>query len=297
MYWRGRSFDRVKFDHSRRSQYADWNYRSEIYAFSRRLHENLSEDTLRQIFTHPSYAQDFRDKQTQLNLPHMEVKSNESLVQNGQQLLTDYLKPYLRYTFSKMPEDGISHITNYLSSDDVLADVASWIGCKEIILSREYPPEMQTMADTVRALIGGIHSEEPDKTRRFIVDIIVSYINDKDIFDDIWQLPNPQETLNLILANSQLPAYEPRIMFETGVKTVEQCYIVGLYTNQKFLGSSAGETLKIAEHCAALDTLQTLYDLKEDRPPYVYGEASDKVDYNAHQKEHDYIKTWRFKLA
>lgn len=297
MYWRGRSFDRVQFEPTRRSQWSEWNYRSEIYAFSRRLQENLSEDTLRQIFTHPSYAKDLSDRQAKLNLPYIEVQSNEGLAHKGQCLLTEYLKPYLRHTFNRMPEDGIVHITNYLSSDDLLADTAMWIGCKEIILSKEYPPEANTMANTVRALIAGIESEEPTKTRRFIADIIISYLNDKDIFDDVWEIPNPKETLNLILANSQLPAYEPRIMFETGAKMVDQCYVVGLYSNKKFLGSSAGETLKIAEHCAALDTLQNLFNLKEDKAPYVYGDASEKIDYDAHKSEHDYIKTWRFTLT
>lgn len=297
MYWRGRSFDRVNYDLSQRNKFIEWNYRSEIYAFSRRLHENLSEDTLRQIFTHQSYANEFRETQTKLNLPDINMRSNEELIKRGQQLLSDHIKPYLRYTFNRMPEDGIIGITDYLRSDDVLADIAKWIGCKEIILATEYPPSIKTMADTVRSLVAGIESERSDKTRRFIVDIIISYLNDKDIFDDVWKLPNPKETLNLLLANSQLPAYEPRIMFETGVKTLEPCHVVGLYTNQKFLGSSAGETLKIAENCAALDALQNLFDLKDDRAPFVYGDASDKINYDVYKKEHDYVKTWRINLA
>lgn len=297
MYWRGRSFDRVKYDLNRRSQRADWNYRSELYAFSRRLHENLSEDTLRRVFTHPSYADELKATQLKLNMPDINIQSNQELVERGREILDGCLKPYLRFTFNKMPEDGIMQISNYLHSDEVLADVAKWIGCKEIILAKEYPPEQKTMADTVKALIAAIQSDQPDRTQRFVVDIIISYLNDKDILDDVWVIPNPQETLNLILANSQLPAYEPRIMFQTGIKTLEQCHVVGLYTNQKFLGSSAGETLKTAERCAALDALQNLFDLKEDRAPFVYGEASEKIVYGNHQKEHDYVKTWRFKLV
>lgn len=297
MYWRGRSFDRVKYDLNQRSQRLDWNYRSELYAFSRRLHENLSEDTLRQVFTHPSYAKKFKETQVKLNLPDINLRTNEKMIDSGLNILDGHLRPYLRYTFTKMPEDGINQIANYLKSDEVLADVAKWIGCKEIILAEEYPPQKKTMADTVRSLIAAIQSDQPDRTRRFVVDIIISYLNDKDILDDVWIIPNPKETLNMILANSQMPAYEPRIMFETGAKTLEPCYVVGLYTNQKFLGSSAGETLEIAEHCAALDVLQNLFDLKEDRAPYLFGEESEKINYSNHQKEHDFIETWRFKLV
>lgn len=298
MYWRGRSFDKVQYPELRRNRFLEWNYRSEIFAFSRRLQESLSEDTLRQIFAHPSYVQNLRESQLKYSLPDISIKSNEELVQRGKKLLDDCIKPYLRFTFNRLPEDGIIHIANYLESDDVLSDIAKWIGCKEIILSTEYPPNPITMADTVRALVAGIRSDfDLNRTQRFVVDIIISYINDKDILDDVWIIPNPQETLNLILTNSQLPRFEPRIMFQTGIKTLESCHVVGLYVNQRLLGSSAGETLQIAEHCAALDSLQRLFDLKDDRAPYVYGEASEKINYEAHTKEHDDIKKWRFSLV
>lgn len=296
MYWRGRSFDRVKFDNTRRSEWPDWNYRSEIFAFSRRLHESLSEDTLRQIFSHPSYAKLLEASQARLNLPHIEVKTNTELKLAGEQLLDLHVKSYLRYTFDKVPEDGIEQIAHYLTSDETLADIAKWIGCREIILTEEYPPTQTTMADTVRALVGGIQSEEPTKTRRFIIDIIISYLNNKDILDDVWTIPNPRETLNLILANSQFPAYEPRIMFQTGVGTLEPCHVVGCYSNQKLLGSSAGETLEIAEDCAALESLKNLFDLTDDRAPFVYGDASDSINFDEYQRKNAYVKTWRFEL-
>lgn len=297
MYWRGRSFDRVNFeDKPKRDQMSDWNYRSEIFAFSRRLHENLSEDTLRQIFTHPSYAKLVQENQAKLNLPHVEVKTNTELCHSGEQLLDQNIRPYLRHIFNRCPEDGIDQMTQYLTSNETLADIAKWIGCKEIVLTEAYPPSEEAMANTVRALVGGIHSEEPTKTRLFIVDMIISYLNDKDIMDDIWIIPNPKETLNLILANSRLPAYEPRIMFQTGVNTLEPCHVVGLYTNKKLLGSSAGETLAIAEHCAALESLKDLFGLTDDRPPFVYGEASEKINFDDHNKPNAYVKTWKTSL-
>lgn len=296
MYWRGRSFDRASFE-KRRSEYQDWNYRSEIFAFSRRLQENLDENTLREIFAHPSYVEAFRENQAKYNLPDIGMKPNTHLVHRGCALLDECIKPYLRYTFSRMPEDGIVAITNYLKSERVLADIAKWIGCKEIILVTEYPPGPTTMADTIKALLAGVERDLGlERTRRFIVDMIISYLNDKDILEDVWVIPNPRETLNLILANTRLPAYEPRIMFQTGVKTLESCHIVGLYTNKKFLGSSAGETLDIAEECAAIDSLQRIFELKENRQPYTYGEASEQIDYAAHKIEHDDIKKYKLDL-
>lgn len=293
MYWRSRSFD-IYNKERRRSEFKDWNYRSEIFAFSRRLQENISEDTLREVFSHPSYIDSMKQTQQEYNLPEANIRSNQELVQRGMQLLDDCIKPYLRYTFNRMPEDGIVDITAYLKSDEVLAHIADLLGCKEIILSSEYPPSNQLMADTVRAFIGGVNRDlGRERVQRFIVDIILTYLDDKSILDDIWIIPNPKETLNLLLSNSGLPNYEPRIMFQTGINTLEPCHIVGLYVNERYIGSNGGETLEIAEHCAALNALERLFDLTHSRAPYVYGEASSKIDYAAHNKEHNYIKTWK----
>lgn len=297
MYWRGRSFDLVKYPERKQADFQNWNYRAEIFAFSRRIQENLSETTLVRVFAHPSYVDSIKKQQLKYDLPSIDIESNADLVTRGNQILDHCIKAYLRYTYSRLPEEGIASIADYLMSELVLADVAKWIGCKDIIMTAEWPPQPRTMADTVRALVAAIECDlDFDRAWRFIVDIIISYLNDKDILDDVWHIPNPRETLNLILANSQLPSYEPRLMFQVGVKTVEACHMIGLYSNQKLLGSSSGETLPIAEECAALDALQRLFDLRESRAPLVYGEAAERIDYKAHTREHDHIKTWRFEL-
>lgn len=297
MYWRARSFDAVKFPQRKRSEWQDWNYRTEIFAFSHRLQENLNEDTLRCILTHKSFVDDFNRKQESLTLPSANIQPNDNLVQRGAQLLDDCIKPYIRHNFSRLPENGVTAITDYLKSTPVMADVAKWIGCKDIVLTAEYPPAEFTMAKTVYALVGGIERDLGiDKTRRFIADIIISYLEDKNLLDDVWSLPNPKETLNVILSNSGLEPYEPRIIFQAGKGTLEACHIIGVYTSRTFLGSSPGETLEIAEECACLDALQRLFDLKEHRAPLKYGQKSEQIDYSAHNKEHDYIDTWKFKL-
>lgn len=297
MYWRGRSFDRVPFDNKHRSERQEWNYRSEIYAFSRRLQENLSEDTLRRIFCTPQYLSKIKDAQQKLNLPEPNIESNADLVDRGETLLDLCLKPYLRFMFQQLPEDGVDKITEYMKSDEALADMAKWFGCKDLILSCENPPSQRSMADTVKALLAGIEQDLGlERVRRFAVDMMIPYINDKDILDDIWILPNPKDTLNMILKNNQLPQYEARIMYQTGYKTIESCYVVGLYVNKQFIGSNPGETLEIAEECAALDALQRLFDLGVDRAPFVYGEASEKINFDAFMKPHCTISDVQFKF-
>lgn len=297
MYWRGRSFDLVKYPERRKDEFQNWNYRAEMFAFSRRIQENLSETTLERVFAHPSYVERVKNEQLKYDVPSTQIESNATLVARGDQILDETIKAYLRHAYSRVPEDGIASIANYLMSETVLADIAKWLGCKDIIMSAEWPPSARTMADTVRALVAGIELDlDLGRARRFIADMVISYLNDKDILDDVWRIPNPRETLNLILANSQLPSYEPRLMFQVGARSLEACHLVGLYSNKRLLGSSAGETLPIAEECAALDALQRLFDLRDGREPLIYGEAADSIDYMAHMRDHDYIKTWRFEL-
>lgn len=297
MYWRGRSFDRVVYPERRPEENLVWNYRAEIFAFSRRLQENLSEDTLRKVFTHQDYVDSMKTKQAQLGLPDTNVISNSEFIARGYILLDECLKPYLRHNFDRLPEDGIEAITNYLKSEQVLADIAKWIGCKDIILTVEWPPNERVLTETVYAVLAGIENDLGLKrVRRFVVDMIATYLDDKDIFDDIWLLPNPKETLNLILSGNKLPSYEPRIIFQTGVKTIESCHVVGVYVNKKLLGSSSGETLAIAEECAVLDALKSLFDLKDDRAPLIYGEASETIDYDHHKKKHDDLASWKCEI-
>lgn len=297
MYWRGRSFDRVEIKH-KRSDRQDWNYKTEIFAFSRRLQENLSEDTLRRAFTHPSYIASLQKQGGEFDLPVVQLDSNEELVDKGLKLMDDIIKPYLRHHFNNMPEDGITAITNYLKSDEVLATIAKWIGCRDIVLTADYPPSSQAMALTVPAVIAAIDKDLGfERARRFIIDMIITYIHDFPIMEKIWQIPHPRETLNMILKNNGLPNYEPRIIFQTGLRTLEACHVVGLYCNKQFLGSSPGETLDIAEECASLDAMMRLFDIKENRRPLTFGDKSEVIDYTVHTKPHPTLNNWKFELA
>lgn len=297
MYWRGRSFDKVDLEFKRSDQ-QDWNYKTEIYAFSRRLQENLSEDTLRRVFTNPSYISSLEKDGGQYDMPMIQLDSNEELVNRGITLMDDIIKPYMRHHFDKMPEEGIAAITDYLKSEEVLANIAKWIGCKDIILTAEYPPSSAAMASTVPAIIAGIEKDLGfERARRFIVDMIITYIHDLPIMEKIWQIPHPRETLNMILEGSGLPSYEPRIIFQTGIKTLEACHVIGLYSNKNFLGSSAGETLDIAEECASLDAMMRLFDLKNNRRPLTFGDKSELIDYSLHTKPHPELTNWKFELA
>lgn len=71
--------------------------------------------------------------------------------------------------------------------------------------------------------------------KNFIIDLIMPYLHDKDIME-IWKCDDPRITVNKILSNEGLPAYEARILRETGRNTVLGCFVVGLYSNKNLLG-------------------------------------------------------------
>lgn len=295
MYARARSFDAVKYKDRLPSDWAAWNYQTELFAFSRRLHEELSESTLRTIFTFKCYLDNLAKEQKDAGIKGaiLDIKCNEQLIERGSELLDSFIKQYLRFTFSKLPEDGIEEITRYLLSNKVLQDIAKWIGCRDIVLCADLPPSEEKLADSVKALIAGIELDfNHDKAKNFVIDYIMTYIDNKDILDDIWKIPDPVTVLKNILRNNKVSEYEPRIMFHTGINTIESCYIVGLYVDKKLIGYGPGENLRIAEISAALDSLQRMWDLKEARAPMLFGEEAYKVDYKRYSSKHPASEDW-----
>lgn len=295
MYHRKSSFDAIDFGERKRDAWIDWNYHSELYAFAKRLNESVTIEKLMTIFSSQSYVDKLKRDEERLKIPQgfQQVTSNKLLATKGKNLLDLYIKEYLRYAFKKLPEDGIEAINEYLTSTQTLADIAKWIGCKDLIQTSEFPPSQATMAESVEAFIAGLEEESgSERTRRFVIDMIVSYIHDKDLLDDIWKLPHPCETVNLILENSKLPHYEPRIMFQVGPKSLDSCFHIGLYVDKKLIGSGSGETCEIAEQCAALRTLQNFFDIAENREPLRFGIHLEGIDFSSYGKKHKFISEW-----
>lgn len=132
MYWRGRSFDKIKEQVRPRNEWQDWNYKSELYAFGARLGEpELTEDALTQAFTHRSYVSTQKAKQEELGVEDVQInlQDNAELIEEGRRLIESYSKAYLRYHLRAAPEECIESISQYLLSEPVLGDISKWIGC------------------------------------------------------------------------------------------------------------------------------------------------------------------------
>lgn len=137
MYWRSKRFDVEPKKIRARSEWQDWNYSSEIYAFAQRLGEGkLSEEALTRAFTHQSYVKKQQLNQEQLGIAGVDINLNDNseLIDSGREIIIKHVQCYLRYHLQKAPEECIQAITEYLLSDPILADISKWIGCTGLYL-------------------------------------------------------------------------------------------------------------------------------------------------------------------
>ncbi|CAG2115206.1 unnamed protein product [Medioppia subpectinata] len=218
--------------------------------------------------------------------------ANNEFIQNGQNICQSFIKTYLRHFLPRLPEDGVCAIHDYLTSDEVLADVAKWIGCIDLVLCEEFPPNETTLANTVRALIGAAAEDHTIKrAENFILDFVMTYLLDKDLLE-IWDIPNPRFNLNAILSRERLPAPEYRLLRESAAGTIEACYVVGIYVDKQFIGSAPGETIEIGKQMAELDALRRLFRLQASEVLFKFGPKAYDIDMSESSKETLHLDEW-----
>lgn len=254
-----------------RSEWDNWNYKAELYAFAKRLNEELSEETLRTVFAHKSYILHEENRRKQLGLPaeDIEVKldDNSALALQGTDIMSPFIKAFIRHSFPDLPEEGVIAVHDYLMTDDTLSHVSANIGTKDLILCAEFPVEKPTLATVFKALVGAIATDMNQKrAETFVLDFVLTQLVGKDVLD-IWEIPNPLATLNTLLEKHCLAPAESRLVFESGRNTLEAIYQVAIYSDKEFLGQGPGETVAIAEEMAAFDALRLLFKLKLDNRP------------------------------
>jgi len=242
----------------------------------------LEDDTLRTALTHKSYLEAEERKRREMGVTVQEapldLKENTVLVNKGSELMSRYMEGFLRYAFPYLPEDGVNAICGHLMSDQVLAVVGSGIGIKDIALCEEFPPTEKTLAESVKAVVGAI-SQDQDETRAqlFVQDFVLTQLIGADV-NDIWEIVNPMGVLAAILEREGRGAPEPRVIRESGRTTMEAVYVVGVYSDKKFLGSGPGETLDTAEEMAARDALKRMFRTTEKEAPLPFGNEGRKLD-------------------
>lgn len=253
-----------------RSNFLEWNYEAEIYAFGIRLNEKFSPSLLQQAFVDRSYIvqEEMKQRAVGIETPVLQLSDNQRLIQKGEDLMTEFIITYLNLSLPKFPRDGIKAIYKHLSSDQVLANVSSHLGTNHLVLSAEYPIAEKTLASSLKAVIGALFESSGDvRTYEFIRDFIVTQLNQADV-NEYWKIENPIELLKEICKDKKLGEPEPRLISEVGKNTLLAAYHVGFYSNKKVIGSGYGEDVTVATEEAAKDALKNLFQTNNTMKPF-----------------------------
>uniref|UniRef100_A0A336LLF6 Large ribosomal subunit protein mL44 n=1 Tax=Culicoides sonorensis TaxID=179676 RepID=A0A336LLF6_CULSO len=262
-----------------RSSFLDWNYGAEIFSFQKRLNEEFDKDLLQQSLTHRSYIikEEQRQKELGIEQPDLGLKDNRKMIEDGNQLLSNYVNAFLLFSYPKLPSIGIKAIHDYLLSDDLLAHVSSHIGTKDLILTEEFPIEKTTLANTFKAVVSALQQSTDDgRAFLFVRDFVLTQLNQKDI-QEIWEVDEPLQLLTEICQDLGMGVPEPRSIGQCGKNTILACSYVGLYCNKKLLSKGFGENVHMAVKVAALNGLNKLCKTEEWSKPLNFSVTLDEV--------------------
>ncbi|CAH1712228.1 39S ribosomal protein L44, mitochondrial [Aphis gossypii] len=251
-----------------RKTFLEWNYDTEVYAFSKRLGEEFNNDLLQQALTERSYIirEEERQKNVGIEQPTLNLFDNKELVSKGSDFIDDVVKRYLRTVLPRLPEEGIIGIHKYLTSIETLSHVSFHIGTSELILCAEFPVEKLTLSNVLKSITAAlVESSGDSRAALFVRDFIITQIADKDLHQ-FWEPEEPIKLLSEILARDGIQSPEPRLIGSSGKNTILACFRVGLYTphNKQMIGLGFGETVDIAHEMAARDSLRKLFGTSDN---------------------------------
>ncbi|XP_063984129.1 large ribosomal subunit protein mL44 [Diachasmimorpha longicaudata] len=260
-----------------RRGFLEWNREAEIWAFNQRLKENFDMNILTRALTHRSYViqEEMQREKAGLGDSELNIEDNRELIDNGRHLTSKIVEIYLSTTLPRAPEECILAIHDHLLSEEVLANSASLIGTKDLILSEEYPPSTETLANTFLALVSALsRSVDEIHTSKFIRDFLIATLAERDL-SELWYPVEPLKILNEILTRDGREPAEPRLIAQSGVNTVLPVYQVGLYSKKEFLGAGTEDNVEAAVKIAAINALNDLFDLSQSSKPIKFNLTID----------------------
>lgn len=252
-----------------RSDFIDWNYEAEIFAFGARLNENFSKTLLQQAFVDRSYIvqEEMKQRAVGIEMPVLQLTDNSSLAKKGEELITEFVVTFLNLSLPKFPREGIKAIYKHLTSIETLAHVSRHLGTKDLILAAEFPVEEKTLAEGLKAVIGALFESSGEaRAFEFIRDFIVTQLNQVDV-NEFWTIENSVELLKEISKEKKLGEPEPRLISDAGKNTILAAYQVGIYCNKRMIGSGFGEDITVATDEAAKDALRSFFQTNSDMKP------------------------------
>ena len=187
-------------------------------ALQARLGEKFDGETLMRALVMESHLEQERLKQEELGV---EVTSqqgdNSELAVKGEKIIKTVLTRWLRSAYPLLPEEMITEVRQFLSTEEMLAEVGFHIGLREIILSEEYPPSAASIKQSLEAVIAALAETDQARAEQLVIDLVASQLQGQEVQEICSQsLVNPLKLLNTILSNSGLPPPESRLLFQTG---------------------------------------------------------------------------------
>ncbi|XP_011312845.1 39S ribosomal protein L44, mitochondrial [Fopius arisanus] len=260
-----------------RRAFLEWNREAEIWAFNQRLKENFDIDILTRALTHRSYVikEEMERKKVGIDDMSFTIEDNKELIETGRNLTSKIVEIYLSLALPKAPEECILALHDHLLSEEMLANSASLIGTKDLILSEEYPPSSETLANTFLALVSALaQSVDEIHTGKFIRDFLIATLAERDL-TELWHPEEPLKILNGILTRDGGEPAEPRLIAQSGVNSVLPVYQVGLYSKKEFLAAGTEDNVEGAVKIAALNALNDMFDLSQSRKPMQFNLTVD----------------------
>ncbi|XP_041377209.1 39S ribosomal protein L44, mitochondrial-like [Gigantopelta aegis] len=271
-----------------RSEWINWNYEAEVFAFGKRLGEDFKEETLRRAFTHRSYIEIEEKRRTDLGIDlraaPLGLTDNEELAEIGEETAERYIKAFLRHSYPRMFEEGICAISDYLTADEMLADIARNIGIADLMLCADFPPEIETLSKTFKAVVGALHEDQGQKkAAAFVRDFVLPQLIGKDI-NEMWNVVNPMGLLTVVLNNQGQEPPEPRLLWSSASQCMMSLYYVGIYSNKQLIAKAPGETVLIAEEMAARNALKKILGTADYRAPLPLGKMAENLNLDYDKK-------------
>lgn len=200
----------------------------------------------------------------------------------GTNLLNSIVTGYFRVHFPKAPEEFISALTDILTSDEVLSDAANALGMQHLIRTGEFPPSQSSLADAFKAVLTVL---SPERRQRAVVDIVIPKAVQLPL-EDVLPFKHPLDIATdyakkLLSAKS----VEPRVMHSSGQDAATPLWVVGVYADEKLIGSAPGETLTVAVDLAAQAVLLRLWGVTTNTL-LTFGEEVYQKNLSSQPKNH-----------
>lgn len=237
----------------------NWDYDAELRAFAHRLNIEVYADTIRTVFMEP--LEDEPDAQ-----------NNQELYETGLRFATDFIELYVNEAFSKIGHNCAVSVKNYLTSENLISNIADNLGYRDLIQTSLATIDAHTFHRCFLASVAAILYGPGGRLEaaRFLNDFVLADLLDKDIVHDIWKPKDPmKELVNEFTARGLAPP-EVRLSKRAGVNSVLPVFYIALFCDKKFLVESAAESVIKAETDAAKIALKNLYHLAVGQyvPPF-----------------------------